>query len=216
MFLLSILSAYSIVIAATIGLIRFRSIHKTYRPFVFICWAALFNEITSTISLSVTGSNNSNYNIYGIVEAMLYMWLFKGWGHFSNKRRSYVFIIPLLCIVWTFDNFILKHFWETDYLYMVIYSFTLVFLAINEINLIVMNHRGGLFSDSRFLICLGIVIFFTYFVTIAIFNLLELNFSLLFYSHIYMVLQAVNILINLVYALALLWAPKKQRFILQF
>ncbi|MEJ0106064.1 MAG: hypothetical protein WDO19_27475 [Bacteroidota bacterium] len=183
---------------------------------MFICWAALTNEIISSISLSISGTNNSNYNIYGIAEAMLYMWLFKGWGHFSNKRRSYVFTISLLCIMWVTDNFILKHFWDTDYLYMVIYSFTLVFLAINEINLIVMNHRGGLLRDSRFLICMGIVIFFTYYVIIAIFNLLELNFSVIFYSNIYMVLQAVNILINLVYALAMIWAPRRQRFILQF
>src|ERR1700755_3364731 len=105
-FFLSILSAYSISIAAIVGLVRIRKIHQSYRPFIYICILALLNEVISMVFVYLFRNNNYNYNIYAIVEAMLYLWLFKGWGHFSNKKRSYLFTIILLIGVWITDNLI--------------------------------------------------------------------------------------------------------------
>lgn len=215
-FILSILSGYSISIAAIIGLVRFRQIHKSYHPFIFLCLFALLNETVSYFSARIIQNNNYNFNIYSLLESGLFIWLFAGWGHFNNRPRNYLFTFFFLAMVWLFDNVIWHSLGDQNSLFFVVYSFALVFLAINEITLIVMNNRGILFRDSRFLISLSIVIFYTYVATISTINLLELNFSIIFYSHIYMVLQAVNIFINVVYALALLWAPKRQRFILQF
>jgi hypothetical protein len=215
-FILSILSGYSISIAAIIGLVRFRQIHRSYRPFVFICVSSFLNEIISYYSAKLFQNNNYNYNVYSLLEALLFIWLFTGWGHFSNKPRKYIITISLLVTTWISDNIIWHSLGDQNSLYFVVYSFALVFLAINEINLIVMNSRGNLFLESRFLICMGIVIFYTYTATIAIFSLFELNFSVIFYSRVYRVLQVVNIFINLVYALAILWAPRRQRFILPF
>ncbi|MGC4038370.1 MAG: hypothetical protein QM764_20570 [Chitinophagaceae bacterium] len=214
--LFSLLSSGSIFIAAIIGLIRFRDIHQSYWPFVFVCWLAFLNEVLSWILIYTIKNNDINNNIYVIVEMMLYLWLFRGWGQFNNKKRSYVFTIILLWIVWIVENILFNHIFNTGFWFVAIYSITLVFVAINEINLILMTERGSLIKNSRFLISLSITFFYTYYLIIAIFFISRLHFSAIFYSHVYSVLQAVNIFINLVYAFAMLWAPRNQRFILSY
>ncbi|MCW3116227.1 MAG: hypothetical protein JWM28_309 [Chitinophagaceae bacterium] len=216
MFSLALISGYSVTIAAITGLIRFKKIHKSYHPFIFICFFGLLNEVISNVAAYLFRDNGINYNLYSIIEALLYLWLFKSWGRFSRKKYSYVFTLSLLIIVWIFDNLLLNSLFTGNSLFWVIYSFCLVFLSIDEINLIVMSGRGSLLRDSKFLICSGLVIFYSYTATIYLFLFLRLNFSERFYSNIYLFLQAINFFVNLVFALALLWAPKKIRFILPF
>lgn len=216
MFILALISGYSISLAAVMGLVRFRQIHRSYRPFIFICLFGLLNEIVSNICAYRFRNNSINYNLYSIAEALLYLWLFRSWGRFTHRRYSYGFTLIILLIAWIYDNLVLNSVFTDNSLFWVIYSFCLVFLAIDEINLVVMSGRVPLLRDSRFLICAGLVIFYSYTAMIYIFLFLKLNFSERFYSNIYLFLQAINFLVNLVFALALLWAPKKIRFILPF
>ncbi|MGC4036684.1 MAG: hypothetical protein QM764_12035 [Chitinophagaceae bacterium] len=214
MFYFDIIASYSIIFAAAIGIIRFKKIHKSYRPFVIICIVALLNETISYLSIYTFGNNEINNNIYSLVEAILYLWLFRGWGVFG--RGPFLFMACLLSVIWIVNNLVSKYIADSSFRFLTIYSCTLVFFAITEINRIVMSGRGNLFRDSRFLICAGIVIFYTYTSIVGIFWITQLNLSTAFYSNLYMVLQSVNILINLVFALAVLWAPQRLRFILRF
>ena len=216
MFILALISGYSVVIAAITGLVRFKKIHKSFHPFIFICLFGLLNELVSFISAYLFRDTSINYNLYSIIEAVLYVWLFKRWGRFSRRKYSYVFTLIFLSFAWVFDNLVLHSLFTANSLFWVLYSFCLVFLSIDEINLIVMSGRGPLLKDSKFLICAGLIIFYTYTATIYIFYLFKLNFSERFYSNIYLFLEAVNFFVNLVFALALLWAPKKLRFILPY
>jgi hypothetical protein len=215
MFILSLIGSYSIIFAACIGLIRFKKIHKSYKPFIFICIVSLVNELISLLCAYIFRNNNFNYNLYGLVEIFLYLWLFREWGHL-RKKYSYLAAFIFFTVLWIYDNIILHTLQEANYLFFIACSFCLIFLSLDEINKIVMNHRGRLLRNSAFLICTGIVIFYSYTVTIEVFYLFKLNFNNSFYANTYMVLEVVNFLVNLVFALALLWAPEKLRFILPF
>ena len=215
-YILSLAESYSIGIAATIGLVRFKVIDKSYQPFIWICCLAFVNEIVSTITAQVFRNNAVNLNIYVLCEALLYIWLFYNWGEFKVSVNSYYGLCIFLVFVWVLDNFILNSFLTINSLFRIVYSFTLIFLAINQGNRMLFNTRGALLRNPRFLISTGIVIFYSYKATFETFYLFKLNFSNNFYNSIHLILEAVNLFVNLIFALAMLWIPGRQKFILRY
>src|SRR5687768_15459181 len=176
-FELSIIQSYSIVIATIIGLVRFHKIVKSYRPFIFICLLALTNEIFSTFAAYSFKSNAVNANIYVLIETVLFVWLFKNWGAFQRRSWHYPFILFLFILIWIYDNLIWNNLNSFNSLFRICYSFCLIFLAIDQVNKLLVSVRVNLLKDSRFLICMGILIFYSYKATIEVFYLFKLNFS---------------------------------------
>jgi hypothetical protein len=215
LFAISTIGGFSIGIAASTGLVRYHHIVESYRPFIFICCLAFVNEITSYITAHVFHNNAVNLNIYILAEAILYLWLFSNWRGFRS-RFAYGYTLIFLTGVWIVDNFILNSFLTINSLFRVVYSFTLIFLSINQLNKLLLIRREQLIRDPRFLICSGIMIYYSYKATIETFYLLQINFSNHFYNQVHFVLEIVNVFVNLVFALAITWIPRKQKFILPF
>ena len=215
-FELSVIQSYSICIASFIGLVRFKRIDKSYRPFIFLCWIALMNELISTYVAHRFHTNAANANIYVFVESVFFAWLFRNWGFLQKRSWHYPLSLFILLIVWLFDNLIWHSLREFNSFFRIFYSFFLIFLAINYINWLFLRSRGHLLRHAGFLICIGILIFYSYKATIEVFYLLRLNFSNNFYNKIHHILEIINLFVNLVYALAVLWIPKKQKFILPY
>ena len=61
-----------------------------------------------------------------------------------------------------------------------------------------------------FLISIGFIIYFTYEILVEAFSLYGLNNSLEFQKNVYMILTYLNLFVNLLYALAILWIPRKR------
>jgi hypothetical protein len=96
-----------------------------------------------------------------------------------------------------------------------VYSLSVVLLSIHSINGILFKEREIL-KNPAFLICLGIVVFFTYKVVIEMFWIYGLRESRNFRLNVYIILVYINLICNLIYALAILWMRRKQAFTLQF
>jgi len=216
LFTISVISSFSIGIAAITGLVRHKRIDESYQPFIVICWVSLLAETISLIFIYRFRNNAVPYNIYAITEAVLYVWLFKSWGEFENKPKTLISLVIFLGLVWVTDNFILNSFFSINPLFWIVYSFTLIFLSINQLNRILVTGRTSLLRDSRFLICMCIIIFYSYTATIEVFYILKLNFSDFFYNRVYLVLEIVNFIVNLIFAAAVVWIPRRQKFILPF
>ena len=71
-------------------------------------------------------------------------------------------------------------------------------------------------KDSRFILCTAFIIFFAYKALLESFYLIELKLNDNFYRSLFVILTFLNLIINLVYALAALWLPTKQRFTLPY
>jgi len=95
------------------------------------------------------------------------------------------------------------------------YSFCVVLLGIRVINDLLFTERD-LLKNPTFLICIGIIIFFTYQIIEEMFWLYGLKESAIFRQNIQSILMIINLLSNLIYALAILWMRKRQAFTLQF
>jgi uncharacterized membrane protein (DUF373 family) len=89
-----------------------------------------------------------------------------------------------------------------------------VFLAINQVNRLIVEEKKNLLSNSKFLICTGAMIFYTYKIMVESFYIFKLDQSNDFLSNIYYILVFVNLFVNLLFALAILWIPTRQRFTL--
>ena len=214
-FALSLLTSYSIAIPAFCGLIRYRNSVLSYRPFLILCCLGLISEVVSYLCAVYYHTNAIPFNIFTLVEVLCYTWLFRNWGGF--KKDSYFHIyMSMLVVAWLLDNFILSNIQTINSPSRILFFFFLIFLAINQVNKILLQHRGLLLRDSRFLICAGIIIFYSYSVTTEIFYVLNLNFSDLFYNRVHAVLEWVNVLVNLIFTIAILWIPRRQKFMLPF
>ncbi|HVU84068.1 MAG TPA: hypothetical protein VHC50_04460 [Puia sp.] len=211
-----VLFSYSILPAAVIAAYRYREVPAENRPFFFIVWAALLNEILSEV-FSITFHNTAvNCNIYVLAEAILYCLLFYNWGSRRGNKNGLRPLIGFLVLVWVLDNLVLFSLNHTNSLFRVVSSFVLVFLAIDRINQLITNERGNLLGNARFLISGGVVIFFSYRAIVEVFYGLSLPFSNSLYQKIYIIMVYVNHFVNLIFALAALWIPTKQKFILPY
>lgn len=207
-----LMGSYSIAIAATIGLIRFRKILRTYQPFIIITIAALLNEVCSSLLIYFHKSNAATTNVLGLIECLLWLWQFKRWQVFKRWRWEFPVVVTLVVSIWAVENIVFGKLFTFSSVYAIAYSFLLVFLSINIVNLQIVQEKRSLFSNPKFLICSGTMIFYTYRILVECFYLLELQESETFLSNIFIILVFVNIFVNLLFALAILWIPTRQRF----
>jgi hypothetical protein len=212
--LFALISAFSILFAAAIGAVRFFKVTADNRPFFYLVWVALVNEILSEVFMETVHSTAVNCNIYVLAEAVLYCWLFYNWSSLFRNKKRFRLLIFFICLIWLVDNFFLNTIYQTNSLFRIISSFILVFLAIDQINQLLMTERSEILTNARFLISTGVIIFFTYRAIVEAYYLFKLPFSNLFYHNVYLIMDCVNLFVNLTFALAALWIPTRQKFIL--
>ncbi len=211
---ISYISTFSIFFAALFGVIRFNHIEKSYYPFIYICWLGLLFEIIAFFFQEPRGSLLPS-NVYVLLEGILFTWQFRLWGSF--KRRPWVYYLVLLLItgLWVFDNLVLHEIHKLSSYYRIGYSFVLVILAIDQINKLIVVERKSFLTNAKFLICIGVIIFFSYKLTTEIFYLYALSkeSSSEFVIQIFIIQKYVNLFANLLFAYLILWIPKKKIFL---
>jgi hypothetical protein len=209
-------SNYSMGIVATIALVRFRKILKSYRPFFYFVVAAFLNEIVSAISIKYYGSNTINYNIYTLVEALIILWQFGNWGLQQAKKKLYLMIGAALAGLWIVEYLIIHSLHNISSIYLICYYFIFIFLSIDQMNYVLITERKDVLKNSRFIISTILLISYSYEVILEVFFYIDLKASHAFYHYIILILLIVNFFMNLLLALAALWTPTKQRFTLPY
>jgi hypothetical protein len=203
----------SVAIAAVVGFLRFPQSKKEYRPFLFIIWLGLLNHTYSLISIHYFRTNTVNSNLYVLAEGLIYIWLFRGWGLFQTRKFLAPVLVGILICVWVIDNLILHTLNTTNSGYRIIHAFVMIFLAIEQLSRLITLTQGSLFRNSIFIICCGVLIYFTYKAFVEVFFLVETKASLNFMYNIYFVLAYINCFVNLLFTWAIVWIPKKNQSI---
>ncbi len=195
-------------------MVRYKKIVSTYHPFIFIIIAAFFSELTGLISERLYKTNAVPANIYSLVECLLWLWQFRRWGGgFKKKWMSVVLVIAMISF-WSIETFI-QGVTNFNSAFSIFYSFILIFLAINQVNKLIVEEKNNLLKNSKFLICAGILLFYSYNILVGSFYVLNMKESDTFLANVYYILMYVNLFVNLLFALATLWIPTRQRFTLQ-
>ncbi|MCZ4244345.1 hypothetical protein [Pedobacter punctiformis] len=205
----------SILIACIIGLIRWRNIAVNFRPFLYYCFADCLTEILVFILIIKHINPCLVTNIYLVLSAVLLLWQFKEWSVFNKNPWITQVLGVILIVIWGLDYFVFHNLWDNSGFFRIVYSFVAVILAITYLNKLITIVDGNILKDSRFLICAALIIFFTFniFIEIIYFNS---NSSIIFKENVFDIKRVINVFTNLVFALAMLWIPKKKNFIMPY
>lgn len=215
-FTLIVIFSFSILLAGIIGLIRFSKIRDIYYPFIYLVWIAGINEVLSYLLVTNGKQNIINSNLYGLAEACLLMWFFYNLNILKKNKTSYFALLAVFFVAWIVENFFVNSFGSSfSSFFIVLYSFPCVLFSISAINHIIITERDVV-RHPAFLICIAIVIFFTYRILVEVFWFYGLDASKDFRMNVYDILIWINFLCNLIYALAILWMRKRQEFTLRF
>ncbi len=206
----------SIGFAVIFGIVRFRRIDPSYYPFLFVCSAALAVELLHR-TLMENGLPKSLFfllNIYSYVDFLLFLWLFSNWGLFNRKKSTVIAIAGAFFIAWVVTNIIFTSFINKANLYFfILYSFALIFFSVSTFNRMVVHERSSIFKNPKFWICLGVIIFYSFFI---VYSSTGVTFMYVPSKEFRRGLQAImvysNLLVNLLYAVAVIWIPRKKNF----
>lgn len=208
-----IIFSASIWIAAIIGWARFSRIQPGYLPFLICISVASLNELVSFILTRNGYFTIINNNIYVLLEGMLITWQFRNWGLFSRHRIIFYMLLATLSLLWTLENLTSPGQTAINFYFRIAYSFMIVIMSIHINNLLIVTCRGRLLKSPVFLICSGFIIYFTYKILVEAFWLYGLHATRHFRINVYLMLTWINLIVNLIYAVALLWIPRKPQHI---
>jgi len=207
----SFLLSLVIVFPCVSGLIRWKRMRPSYRPFVVLMTIGAITEVLNYVKISVIkGNNDLIINVYSIIEYLLIISQFYFWRFNSRTRRWYPYFGAFCLIIWIVENLIIKDIHHVGLVFRVSSSFFIIILSINEINYIIINESRNLLKNARFLICTGFLIYFLY--------------ELLFEGSIYVMGKEqnntiaskiielsfyVNAVVNIIYGIAVWFIPKR-------
>lgn len=197
-----------ILLPLIIGLVRIRKMHNSYYPFLALIIVGTLSELASFISKRLYHTNAVVSNIYSLLECMLILYQFYRWRFHTRPHKWYLILPALLLLIWITENLVFMDIIKFGPVFRVSYAFVIVMLSINEINYLITHENRQLFKNARFLISIGFIIFFLY--QILFEGALYVADSYPEISRQISALQSyVNVLANLIYAVAMLLIPEK-------
>ena len=203
----------SIFIAGIIAVVRFKQMDESYYPFLFCLWIGCINEVLSLVLVYQKHHTWFNNNIYVLLESLLLLWFFKSVGLFQRKQNLVLTIGAAFVLFWIIETSVRSIFVNSNY-FRIFYSLVIVFLSVHCMNKLVFSKKN-ISKNALFILCLCFIIYFTYKTFLQTFALYGATTKSNFLLNIYLILIYVNLGVNLLYALAVLWIPKKVNYSLQ-
>jgi hypothetical protein len=207
------LLSLSIIFAAVIGVMRFRKMDPAYHPFVYYSCLSVLVE-TLVYILLLHGMDYIVpfvYNSFALAEFYLLTRMFHNWGLFKRKRNVFISIVVFSCLLFCGTLYI-RGYNKLNYFASIVNSFALIFFSISAFNTMILNERNNIFKNAKFWICIGVVISYTYFIVVNTEQLSFLNIKRTedFQKKVWLIQAYANVFVNLLYAVAVIWIPKKK------
>ncbi|MGZ3838190.1 MAG: hypothetical protein ACXVBR_03490 [Flavisolibacter sp.] len=200
----------SILLGGIIGLARFKEMDPRYHPFLFLLWIGCINEILSFILVRMGYYTIITSNLYILMEALLLTWYFQKMHLFDRYPLLFRFLLLSLAVCWAGENLLFHPLRHYSIYFRIFYSTLMVLLSIVAINQLLLTENRSVGRNAGFILCGAFIFYFLIKVLVNAFWLYGLASSRQFLLQVSRILVFVNLITNLVYALALVWIPKKQ------
>lgn len=211
----SIILYFSILLPVITACVRVKTIDASYYPFLLILLSGLLHETVSFFLIINGHKNIAVFNIYLLIEATLLLWQFYRWSPARPGGWLLYFLLPALVLAWIAETVYYRGISNRfNSVFIIASSFSYVILCINRMNSLIVTEKTLLLKHPVFLICGGWVIFFSYSILVEAFWMFGLFEDITFENNVYLILEFVNLLVNLIFTLALIWIPSKQKFLL--
>jgi len=149
-------------------------------------------------------------NIYYLIEALLLLWQFKNWKNILKQPHRLPLFIALFVVVWIVDYLLIGNLLTYRLWFQVVAALTLILMAINQMNFLIENDRYTLTKNPIFLICVGIILFFSYKIIAEIF--FQYAPQMTIRQNIFVIEAYLNVLYNILLFLAVLCITPKKVF----
>jgi hypothetical protein len=184
-----------------------------FHPFVILLWVGAVNETSSYVLRQFNLDFNAWFRIvYTLLEFYLICWQFKKWGLFQRGKNLVLLLQILLTMVWIWGKLIHPNYKFFDSYFTIADDYIILLLCISMINKLIFNSRELLVRNPVFIICMGYLIYFAYSAFTESFwihgNLTEFSFR------VYLIMYYINMLQNILFAIAICMIPPRPRFIL--
>lgn len=207
-FMFATISAFSIALPCATGLIRCKHIDRRYTPFLLVLLIGLVNESLSLLLIRLHNNNLINSNIYTLIEYLLYLWFFKLLSSLNGRISATLFIFGFF--VWCLDNFILHSLMNSNSIFRIIASLIIVWLSIDKLTRLTLNGFNDRFKKTDLLLCFSFLAYFTFRGFIHVVKFFSIGQTTGFYIDLWVMLCLLNLLVNILFFIAILWIPKRQ------
>lgn len=205
------LLSQAVLIPISIGLIRFKRMGKIYYPFFVLLVIGFINEVISFMLIHGFALQNSiTSNIYSLIECCLILYQLYVWQNSKKGYWLFVILASTCVVVWIIENllFFKINTFDSPY-FMVLYSFIIVLLSINQINLIMLHSKSSLLKNPQIILC---VAFITYFMYQIIYRATEfISIESILYIRLTTGFAYINLIINLLFAVAVFYITSKSK-----
>lgn len=209
---ISFILSLSIALAATIGLIRFKKIEKAYQPFLYYVFVSLINEVISfCLPLQPRKYNLTDLNLFTLFEYCILLFQFYKWKVFQHYRWLFYALLSGFILVWLIENLVISSITNYNFYYILLHSFIMVLLSINVVNQVSVHSFDPLHKNARFIICIGLIVFFIYNLILNALFLISPAKSLSL--DVFRIRVYVNLLSNLLFAAGVYLMPEKIKHI---
>ena len=198
-----------------VGLVRYRRLGRTYRPFLLMLAFAVFNQLVSYMVLKMTHSNSVPNAIYGLLEWVLIAWQFHIWGLLRNNKRIFYLLVVLVSLIWVVENIVLGGITDWSPYFQVFDAFVIVLMSVGKINFMITHDDRNLGGNPIFLICIGFIILFIYEIVLEWAYQMSLQGATETTTRIIVGFSYVDVVVNIIFAIALFRIPRPQKFTLQ-
>lgn len=207
------LLSQSILLPLIIGLVRLRQIDRSYQPFLLLLGIGFLTELASYVLIKKFHTSNAiAVNIYTLIEWVLIAWQFHVWGFLKQRNKLFYGLVIFVSLVWVVENIIFRKITEIVPYFRFLYFFLIVLISVNEINFMITHYNRNLFRNPKFLICIAFIIYFIYMIVyfwafqVSRLDQSEISNRIIFF------MAYVNILTNIIYAIAFLLIPARVKF----
>jgi hypothetical protein len=201
------------LIPIAIGIWRYRDLEDAFRIFLayLILCAAL--DHSDLIIRDIT-TRNRFQDAYSFISSILLLMMMNEWVRRSKPLIKYKHLAIIITIIMLVDHIFRpldrpKIPW--GYL---ICSFIVIIQALNQVSTELTFGFGPWYKQSRLLVLLPTIIQFLYFmILMLLMSILYTPESQKFFIRLFQIINILSLFKYTAFSLALLWAPKKERFL---
>ena len=207
------LVSQSILIPFIAGLIRWRRVVRGYQPFFILIVLGVITEAINGYLIKILHHSNAiPANIFSLTECILIAWQFHVWGLLQSRKPVFYGLLVAFFLIWVYEDLVLGNITGFPPYFRFLYSFLTVLLSVNKINFMITHYNRNLLRRPDFLICIGLIVFFIYKILYEWAYQASLFGQSKIILNIIMMFGSINAFTNIIFAIAFLLIPARQRF----
>jgi len=185
---------------------------KQYYWFVLFLWTGLLFEVVYRLSIWKFGSNAIPWNVYNFVEFFVLMMMFRNWNIAEKFSRWFGWLVGVSFLFWLSELLFVGNIHRFNPYFAIYYCFTVVIAAVTQLNRLIVTEKRNILRNPKFIISIGIVIFFTFRIFVESMLMPIFRISKEFNTRIFDIQVYINLLVNLIYLIAVICVPKKRTY----